>query len=180
MTDIKTDALICAMTKMLIDYLKGFDAEHRAALLPALLDAYHASGSKSFVVTLPDGAKVGTVTLTEPSAGAVVTDPDALDAWIATAYPHAVVHVPAHTEVPASFRDSLLKHATVTESGELVDEQGEVMCGVAWRAGGEPTSMRIAPLTAPQKALLAEAWSRGDFAALAPGVAPQLTEGSTE
>lgn len=70
-------------------------------------------------------AKIGTVFMTNPEPKATVTDRDAFTKWVAASHPTEIVEA-----VRVSYEAALL--AEITQRGEFVDENGEVVPGVAF------------------------------------------------
>ncbi|WP_431781772.1 hypothetical protein [Streptomyces chumphonensis] len=171
--DLKTLALHEAALKTLADaigdQLKTVKAEMQAAL--------EASGAARVDATLPDGLKVGTVSLSTPKAAAVVTDDAEFLAWVREHSPHNVTSRVV-TEVRPAYRTALLAEMTAAGSAEVADkETGEVaeVPGVEIRAGRATThSVRLAKDGADA---IAEAWRDGRLAHLD---LPQLTGSAPE
>jgi hypothetical protein len=89
-------------------------------------------------------AKLGTVFMTNPEPKAIVTDRDAFTKWVAKNKPTEIVEA-----VRASYETALLND--LTAKGEVVDEHGEVVPGVAFSS---PTPQQRFTATADAEDLL--------------------------
>lgn len=160
---LKDNALRSAILKAISDALKAEVDAGRTELFDELLELHELTGAKSLDVSLPDGRKIASISLAMPKAG--------LDAWIAQHYKGAVIKVPARREISPPFRDELLSRLTFTPEGVAIDENGEIVPGVEWRAAGAPKSFSIR-FEKTGREQIAAAWSDGQFGPLMPGIAP--------
>ncbi|MFF3353353.1 hypothetical protein ACFYWN_12010 [Streptomyces sp. NPDC002917] len=166
------------------------DATTREAVLKALLDevkeAYEAArtdvqylldrqeqatGARQFGAALPDGTKLGTVSLTGGSPAAVVTDDEAFTAWAREAFP-AEARTRIVKDIQPAFVKRLLAEMTAAETTQVCNpETGEVhdVPGVQIKATrARSHSVRF---TKTGRELVADAWRTG---ALAPLILPAL------
>lgn len=159
---LRDEAARLAVLGALRDRLNEEIATSRGHVWAGLVAARRVLGMKSATVTLPDGTKVGTVTITEPDSG-VDVDTTAFLAWCQEHHPDEVV--PAVRE---SFRRAVL--------GGLVEVDGEFFYKgtlVPWarlRPAGDPTSFSYRPSPDAAKAIL-DAYRDGR---LTPSVLPEL------
>jgi hypothetical protein len=165
-----------AVLKALADRI-GEEYKKARAEVQAELDANR--GLQQVAALLPDGRKVGTVSLTDPDPVAVVTDPDAYLAWVRDHHPgtdNVVRRIV--TEVRPAFTTALLAELTAAGRPQWCDKgTGEVhtVPGVevkATRARGH--SVRFAD---GGRDLVAEAYRAGLLTDL---VLPELTAGGAE
>lgn len=156
--------------KALLDEVKAAYEEARADVQHALDEQKKATGSTKFEATLPDGTKVGSVSLTGGEPTAQVTDREAFVAWARTAYPSEATTVIVK-DVRASFTADLL--AKMTAAGVTADpDTGEEVPGVEIR----PTRARSHSVNFTRKSknnprsgreLVGEAWRTGTLAVFA-------------
>lgn len=133
------------------------------------------TGTKSIGISLDDGTDIGTATIVQPDAEAVVTDAEKYKAWVMDHYASEIERRFV-TEVRAAFTARLLKEMTAAgaaqwcnpETGEIHDVPGVTMQGRA----------AYTRLTVPDagKAALAQAWREGRLSSVAPTVAPAAIE----
>jgi len=144
--------------KIVVERLTDALKEERAAYFEALLSLYSVAGVKSMDSRLPDGTKVGSVTLTVPKDTTTVTDEDALLKWAETSAPwllreEVVPAQPARPAVPEHTVTVLdpkqvttLLSAVRPVSGTTVvldPDTGEIVEGVEHHPGGAPKSFSI-------------------------------------
>lgn len=136
--------------------------------------AMDTTGVSRLEATLPDGTKVGTVSLTNPKPTATVTDPDRFLEWVR-------VHSPANittrlvTEVRPAYTTALLAEMTAAGVTEVADRDTgvvEEVPGVEIRATRSRTHS-ARPAEGALETILA-AWRTGQLAHLN---LPQLTAG---
>lgn len=155
-------------------------AEHTARLV----ERYEEEGTKSFDIKLPDGTKVGSITLTVPKASIAVTDDETFLKWCQANRPDAVaVEVtPAVPEVvipakPEQRREYVNPKAITTilkdakHVGDfVVTAEGEIIDGVTYRPAPPPSQFSVRYDTDGREAL-AMAYRRGELNTLASGSA---------
>lgn len=172
---LKESALRVAAIDALERRIAEVKREARADLLAELLDLHDATGTKSVDVMLPDGSKVGGVTLTASAAGIVVCDRSAFDAWAAESG-HAETVTTTRTD-PA-WEKATLGYAEHVEaksvtSGEVVGSvvitpDGEEIPGVEYRPAGPPTNFSLKSL---DREAIIGAYMRGELEAVVPTLA---------
>ncbi|MFI8294060.1 hypothetical protein ACIGBL_33480 [Streptomyces sp. NPDC085614] len=141
-------------------------------LQAGLKDAKAETGTQQISVDLA-GRDIGKATLVQPKAAAVVTDPDALLAWVRTV---AATEITTRlvTEVRPAWVANLLKQLTATGTAEWADPD----TGVIHDVPGVTMQGRAAHvrLTIPNdgKQAIATAWQSGALTAL---VLPELEAG---
>jgi hypothetical protein len=171
---MRDQAFRVAVLGALKDRIATEYAEQRTALLGQLLDAQADLGVKSLDVSLPNGTKVATITLTEPSVRVTVDDEDAFTAWVARRYPTEVQTV--MTVRPAG-RKAILDQAVV-EGEDVFDwNDGEKLDGV--RAAHPAPQSRSFSVRYPDggRDAIAHAWRVGELG-FAPSELVQLEGGS--
>jgi hypothetical protein len=173
---IKESALKVAAIDTLEKRIAQAKAEARAELMAELLAMHEAAGVKSVDVVLPDGRKVGGVSLTEPKGGIVIADRSAFDAWVAETYPNEVEMVTT-TRVKPEFEKALLANAVVLSGGTILQggenvmsPDGEEIPGAEYRAGGAPTTFSLRSV---DREAIAEAFTRGELEHVVPLALPK-------
>jgi hypothetical protein len=145
---IKDQAFRVAVLGALKDALGSQYADERGDLLEQLVAAQGELGVKSLDVSLPDGTKVATVTLTQPSTRVEVVDEDAFTKWVEANYPTEVQTI---TSVRPAFRRVVLDEVFVT---------GQMPNGVQVRPAPTPTSFSVR-YTPEGRPAIADAWRAG-------------------
>ncbi|MGW1997215.1 hypothetical protein [Embleya sp. NPDC001921] len=154
------EAVLKALHDAIGDELKAVKAETQTAL-----DTTN-KGVQQVAATLPDGTKVGTVSLTDPKPEARVTDPAAFLEWVRENYKTEIERRMV-TEVRAAFITKILAEITAADTPQIVDsETGEIhkVPGVEIKATRSRThSVR---LSAEGRAAIGAAWQAGELAHL--------------
>ena len=146
---IKADNLRIALVKTFADALADFMKDARGDHLEQLLEKYNEEGTKSFAVVLPDGTKVGNITLPEGKPTDQTVDEAALFEWAEENGGIDVETIPATEarevkKVRASWLAEKIKSAIEGDDGELIDaETGEAIPGVRRVPGKAPSSFTI-------------------------------------
>lgn len=177
---IKTDNQRIALIKAYYDALGAFLADARAEHLEQLLERYEDEGTKSFDVKLPDGTKIGQITLPVGKPSDKTVDEAALFEWAEENDGIDVETIPA-TEartvkrVRPSWLAGKIKTAIEGDDGELTDvETGEIIPGVRRVPGKSPSSFMVTFAPGGQEKI-ATAYVRGELNDLAAGtVLPQI------
>lgn len=111
----------------------------REATRAAIVDALDALGGDSVRAELPDGTRIGKVSITAPKPSARVLDEDALAGWVAETHPTEVVW-----RVREAYRKVILDRAIAGPDGEAVDPStGEIIPGIRFSERGRYPSMRF-------------------------------------
>lgn len=166
-----------ARTAVLSTLSALIDAELKASkaqLQAELKAAKEETGTQKVGVSLPDGRDVGTASLVQPKATAVVTDEEAFLKWVMTVRPSEVVRR-FITEVRPAWQALVLKELTAAGVAQWCDkETGEVHDVPGVQIQGRAAYTR---LTVPDEgtAAIAEAWREGRLTA---AVLPELTGGA--
>lgn len=140
-------ALLKAFAEWVETELNTVRAEHRDDLVAR----YQEEGTKSFDVKLPDGTKVGTISLSIPNDRVDITDQTALIAWATSNDPTLVKTVdhpavPAHTTVeldPKRFSEFLARVKTGSDGSVIDPDTGAVVDGLTHKPGGPPKSYSV-------------------------------------
>lgn len=128
--------------------------------LTPLLERFDGEGTTSYKVKLPDGAVVGTVSLTVPKDAIQVTDDAAFLAWLKANHPDAVEEVlipgePEHTIVVPATEDrtetvpndkrvtAVMKQFKVTDDGIVDTATGAMVAGATLVKGERPKSFAV-------------------------------------
>ncbi|AJC60187.1 hypothetical protein [Streptomyces sp. 769] len=175
--DIKAATTREAVLKALLDEVKAAYEEARTEVQHHLDAAQEATGARQFAASLPDGTKVGTISLTGGEPAAQIVDEQAFTAWARTAFPAERV-TRIVKEMRAAFVERLLGEMTAAGVPQIVDPaSGEVheVPGVEIR----PTRRRSHSVRFAKggKGLVGEAWRTG---VLAPLVLPMLAPGTAD
>ncbi|MEK2479010.1 hypothetical protein [Streptomyces noursei] len=171
--DIKAATTREAVLKALLDEVKAAYEEARAEVQYHLDAAQEATGARQFAAALPDGTKVGTISLTGGEPAAQIVDEEAFTVWARTAFPAERV-TRIVKEVRAAFVERLLGEMTAAGVPQVVDPaSGEVheVPGVEIR----PTRKRSHSVRFAKggKELVGQAWQSGVLTPLAlPALAP--------
>ncbi|MFE0877285.1 hypothetical protein ACFW4X_20920 [Streptomyces smyrnaeus] len=165
-----------AVLKALLDEVKEAYEEARTDVQHLLDQQEKATGARQFAAALPDGTKVGTVSLSGGDPAAQIVDEDAFTEWAREAYPAEAVTRIVKT-VNAAFTAKLLEE--MTAAGVAADPAtGEAVPGVEIKATRRRShSVRFSPKSKTNpgggRALVGEAWRRGELASLVlPALAP--------
>lgn len=177
---IKTDNLRIALIKTFADALMDYMKDARGEHLEQLLEKYQEEGTKSFAVVLPDGTRVGNITLPEGKPSDQTVDEAALFEWAEAQGGIDVEVIPATRKrtvkkVRASWLAERMKNAVEGDDGDLIDvASGEVIPGVKRVPGKAPGSFTIT-YAKDGREKIATAYRRGLLNDLAEGSAlPQI------
>lgn len=165
-------AVLDTLHKAIGDELKAAKRELEAGLRAAKAD----TGTQKVTISLAEQQDIGTASLVQPAAAAVVTDVDKFKAWVTANYSSEIERKFVF-EVRAAFTARLLKEMTAAGVAQWADPKtGEVhdVPGVEMQGRAAYTRMTVPDAG---KAAIAEAWQSG---ALAHMVLPQLTAGGAE
>lgn len=168
----REEATLKALVDVVTERLKTVRAETQAALNTAEKE----NGTRQVAAKLPDGTAVATISLTDPSPEAKVTDSDAFQAWVMAEFPGEIERRFV-AEVRPAFLDKVLSEMTAAGVARLVNkETGELhdVPGVEVKATRSRNhSLRFKP---GGKENVAKAWASGELPI--PGVvAPAAIEG---
>lgn len=165
-------AVLATLHAAIGDELKAAKRELEDGLRAAKAE----TGTQKVAISLSEQQDIGTASLVQPQAAAIVTDAEKFKAWVMEHY-SSEIERKFVTDVRASFTARLLKEMTAAgiaqwadpETGEIHDVPGVEMQGRA----------AYTRLTVPDagKAAIAEAWQSG---ALAHMVLPELTTRGAE
>lgn len=178
--EVKSATTKEAVLKALLDEVKSAYEEARTDVQYLLDQQEAATGARQFGAALPDGTKVGTVSLTGGDPEAKIVDEAAFTAWVRQTYPSESVTRIVKT-VQAAFTAKVLDEMTAAGVPQIVDtETGEVheVPGVeikATRKRSHSVNFTRKSKKCPDggKALVGEAWRRGELAHLVlPALAP--------
>lgn len=124
---------------------------------------------------LPDGTKIGSVTLAKGKTTVDITDADAFMEWVLETHPDAIEQVQI-TRVNQDFTDRMVMFARAT--GSTVDPAtGEAVPGLRVREG---TPYAMTTLEPDAAELVAKAWQNGELTELiAALVQPTISAGES-
>jgi hypothetical protein len=162
MSDLQALAFEEAALKTLADAVTDRLKEVKATMQEALL----ADGISKVDAKLPSGTKVATISRTDAKPAAVVTDGDALLAWVRANSPHNVASKVV-TEIRPAYRAALLAEMTAAGVAQWIDKDTGVIHdipGVEIKATRSLTHS-VRPTPGGREAI-AEAWRNGDLAHL--------------
>lgn len=165
------------LKKTISDKVAGEVKSDRELVFEALLQAYEDTGSKSFVVKLPNGDKVATFTITEPKAKEVTNEAE-LAEWLENnGYGDQVdaVEIPARVEKHAKPGAlDAIGAQLVPDTGEFVTPAGEVVEGIQLAPAPKPTAFSVRYEKGAQDRVIG-AWQQGELAEVDAGAAlPQI------
>ncbi|MEO5317631.1 hypothetical protein PV761_03420 [Arthrobacter sp. CC3] len=153
--DIKAENLRFAFKKAVMDSLTAEIKKDREEHLKPLVEEWRRSGNKSFSVTLPDGTKIGSVTLTEGTDATVIADDTAYFMWMKANHPEEietitepeqVVVIPAKTyeQVKPAALNRLLELEEFGQAGDdIITKDGEKVPGVEYLKAPEPSQFSV-------------------------------------
>lgn len=166
-----TEAVLKALADQIDTQLKAVRQEMQAGL--------DANGVRQVAAKLPNGEQVAKISMADPKAAAIITDPEAFLAWVRDHHPdpNAIVRRFV-TEVRPATQAALLADMTAAGTPQWCNpETGELhtVPGVEIRATRSRTHRVL--LTDDGRKAIAEAWRNGELAAV---VLPELTAGGAE
>ena len=182
-----------ALLKAFADAIYAEIADNREIHTARLVERYTEEGTKAFDVKLPDGTKVGSISLTVPKPTTTVTDPHAflqycvenrpealrkIEGAPAAVIPSVVIPaVPDHIDVDPKAQTLILAFSKPADDGAVVDERGVLIDGVTYASAADPKqfSVRYEP---DGRESIALAYRRGQLNSLASGSALPAIEGS--
>lgn len=166
----REQAALKALSDVVAERLKAVRAETQAALDAA----EEQTGTRQVAAKLTNGTSIATISLTDPKPEAKVTDADAFQAWVISAFPGEIERRFV-AEVRGAFLSKVLDEMTAAGVARIVDkETGELhdVPGVEVRATRSRNhSLRFKPTGRDD---IAKAWSSGELAL--PGVTPPAIE----
>jgi len=170
-----------AVLKVLLAEVKAATEEARGQAFQLMTALEAETGSKSFNVKVRQEGQdygmadiVGRATLTQPSESRYIASPELFLAWMEAHQPTSVFTF-KERRVYTAAANLLLEDATPTEDGRLVDPNGEVILGAAYKPAGAPTTHSMAfDKKTDGKGKVIQAIKSG----LAEGMVPALTDGS--
>lgn len=188
--DIKAENLRFVFKKTIVDALAGEIKKDREDHIKPLLEEWRRSGNKAFSVTLPDGTKIGQVTLTEGKDATLIVDDTAFFLWMKANHPEEIetVRIPqrvipasSYEQVKPAALNRLLEDEFVQAGDEIVTKDGEPVPGVGFVKAPEPSQFSVTYAGAKAadkdktKQRLFDAYRRGELAHLNLGSAlPQI------
>jgi hypothetical protein len=165
-------AVLDTLHKAIGDELKVVKKDLEAGLRAAKEE----TGTQKVAISLgEDQPDVGSVSLVQPKAAAVVADEEAFKQWVMDHY-GSEIERRFITDVRASFTARLLKEMTAAGVAQWCDkETGEVhdVPGIEMQGRAAYTRMTVPD---EGKAAIAEAWREGRLPSVVPGLAPAAVE----
>lgn len=165
-------AVLDTLHKAIGDELKAAKRDLEAGLRVAKAE----TGTQKVTISLDEQQDIGTASLVQPAAVAVVTDIEKYKAWVVDHY-MSEIERRFVTEVRASFTARVLKEMTAAGVAQWADpDTGEIhdVPGVEMQGRAAYTRMTVPDAG---KQAIATAWQSGALAHL---VLPQLTAGGAE
>lgn len=189
--DIREENLRFVFKKTIVDALTAEIKQDREEHIKPLLEEWRRSGNKSFSVALPDGTKIGQVSLTEAKDATVIADDTAFFMWMKKNHPEEIetIEVPekvipatSYEQVKPAALNRFLEEEKFIQTGEMiVTEEGEPVPGVEHMKAPEPSQFSVtyagtkAADKEKTKQKLFAAYRNGDLAHLNLGSAlPQI------
>lgn len=165
-------AVLATLHAAIGDELKATKRELEDGLRAAKAE----TGTQKVTISLSEQQDIGTASLVQPQAAAIVADAEKFKAWVMEHY-GSEIERKFVAEVRASFTARLLKEMTAAGVAQWADpETGEIHDVPGVEMQGRAAYTRV---TVPEsgKQAISEAWQSG---ALAHMVLPQLTAGGAE
>lgn len=147
----------------------------KKALEEGLRAAKKETGTQKISVSLDEGPDVGTVSLVQPKAAAVVTDAEKFTAWVMANF-GTEIERQFVTSVKPGFQKKLLDQVTAAGVAEWADPKTGVIHevpGVSMQGRSPYTRMTVPDAG---KAAIAEAWREGRLTGVVP---PALAPGAS-
>lgn len=150
--DIKAENLRFAFKKAVLDSLTAEIKKDREEHLKPLVEEWRRSGNKSFSVTLPDGTKIGSVTLTEGTDATVIADDTAFFIWMKANHPEEietitepekVIPARSYEQVKPAALNRLLEDEFVQADNMIVTKEGEPVPGVEFVKAPAPSQFSV-------------------------------------
>lgn len=150
--DIKAENLRFMFKKTIVDALSGEIKKDREEHIKPLLEEWRRSGNKSFSVALPDGTKIGQVTLTEGSDATVIADDTAFFLWMKKNHPEEIetIEVPekvipasSYEQVKPAALNRLLEEEFIQAGDAIITKDGEPVPGVEFVKAPEPSQFSV-------------------------------------
>lgn len=182
----KEDNLSFLLLKTLADVVKAEQEAGRAAVLPALLENYRETGSKTVVIHIPGAEKVAQFTLAEPKPGHKVEE-DRLLQWCEWHRPdlveeieHPAVEAWTERKLRADVEKVIPKEYKLAGNTYITDD-GEPIDGVTYVPAAEPKSFTVSYEGGKAGvARLIEAYRGGELPNITPGQSIPAIGGSRE
>jgi len=170
-----------ALLKAFADAIYSEIADNREIHTARLVERYTEEGTKAFDVKLPDGTKVGSISLTVPKPTTTITDEHAFLAYCVENQPEALRTIagspavvtpatPDRVEVDPKAATLILAFSKPADDGAVVDERGVLIDGVTYTSAADPKqfSVRYEP---DGREAIALAYRRGQLNVLTGGSA---------
>lgn len=165
------------LLKTLADVVKTEQEAGRAAVLPALLENYRETGSKTVVIHIPGAEKVAQFTLAEPKPGHKIEDEKLLQ-WCEWHRPDLVEEI-EHPAV-AAWTERKLRADVETvipkeyklATNAYVNDNGEEVEGITYVPAAEPKSFTVSYEGGKDGVKrIIEAYRAGELPNITPGAA---------
>lgn len=165
-------AILDTLHKAIGDELKAAKRELEDGLRAAKAE----TGTQKVAISLNEQQDIGTASLVQPAAAAVVADVEKFKAWVMEHYASEIERKFV-TEVRAAFTARLLKEMTAAGVAQWADpETGEIHDVPGVEMQGRAAYTRLTVPVAGKQAI-GQAWQAGELTHL---VLPQLTAGGGE
>lgn len=162
---LKDIAARTAVLSALADYINDELKSSKRELQEGLKQAKQETGAQQIGMELPDGRDIGKVSLVQPKAAAVITDPDKFLAWAREVRPSEVA-TRLVTEVRPAWQALVLKQITAAGVVQWADPDNGVIHDVPGvELQGRAAYTRLTVPDAGREAI-AEAWRNGQLAHL--------------
>jgi len=150
--NIKDENLRFVFKKTIVDALSAEIKKDREEHIKPLIEEWRRSGTKSFSVTLPDGTKIGNVTLAEGKDETVIADDTAFFLWMKANHPEEIetIEIPekvipasSYEQVKPAALNRLLESEFLQAGDAIVTVAGEEVPGVEFRKAPEPSQFSV-------------------------------------
>lgn len=170
------------LLKTLADVVKSEQEAGRAAILPALLDNYRETGSKTVVIHIPGAEKVAQFTLAEPKPGHKV-DAEALLQWCEWHRPdlveeieHPAVAAWTERKLKSDVAEKVIPKEYNLAGNDYTTDDGEIVDGITYVPAAEPKSFTVSYEGGKEGVKrVIEAYRNGELPGITPGQSlPQI------
>lgn len=150
--DIREENLRFVFKKTIVDALTAEIKKDREDHIKPLLEEWRRSGNKAFSVALPDGTKIGQVSLTEGKDATVIVDDTAFFMWMKKNHPEEietvkvarkVIPATSYEQVKPAALNRLLEEEFIQAGEQIITKDGEQVPGIEHIKAPEPSQFSV-------------------------------------